>query len=109
VRLNVAIGKIRNSDPSLCYPDTQNDSTVDARSYSISNRQKRPANLQESDIRLTWNCVVVTLLQSLAATVAVRMIWMLLFLDLWRPAMSLSVNQISYSNPIRKTIDDIQN
>jgi hypothetical protein len=34
---------------------------------------------------------VDTLLQSLAATVAVLMIWMDLLRDLWRPAMSLSV------------------
>jgi hypothetical protein len=33
---------------------------------------------------------VDTLLQSLAATVAVLMIWMDLLRDLWRPAMSLS-------------------
>lgn len=35
-------------------------------------------------------CRVDTLLQSLAATVAVLMIWMDLLRDLWRPAMSLS-------------------
>ena len=37
--------------------------------------------IKVTDVILTWNCVVVILLQSLAATVAVRMIWMLLFLE----------------------------
>ena len=48
---------------------------------------------------LTWNWVVVKRLQSLAATVAVRMIWMDLLRDLWRPAMSWST--ISTGSTIR--------
>lgn len=48
---------------------------------------------------LTWSWIVEVLLQSLAATVAVLMIWIDLLRDLWRPAMSLSVEDWQIGKP----------